>query len=77
MGQAVPFVLGRHVHHQVAQTVATPTNLVVTPSTGVAWLCPANANGIGPNSTITLLTNLHYNLQVNNDFKSCAFGTIP
>jgi putative transposase len=38
MGQAVPFVLGRHVHHQVAQTVATPTNLVVTPTTGVDYL---------------------------------------
>jgi len=38
MGQAVPFVLGRHVHHQVAQTVATPTSLVVTPTTGVDYL---------------------------------------
>jgi len=38
MGQAVPFVLGRHVHHQVPQTVATPTNLSVTPTTGVDYL---------------------------------------
>jgi hypothetical protein len=62
----------------ILDTVGTGTFTVqVTPSTGAAWLCPANANGIGPNSTITLLNNLHYNLQVNNDFKSCAFGTIP
>jgi putative transposase len=38
MGQAVPFVLGRHVHHQVPPTVATPTHLVATPSTGVDYL---------------------------------------
>lgn len=49
----------------------------VTPSTGVAWLCPANSGGIGPGSTITLTSGFHYNLQVNSDFKSCAFGTIP
>ncbi len=62
----------------ILDTIGAATFTVqVTPSTGVAWLCPANANGIGPNSTITLLNNLHYNLQVNNDFKSCAFGTIP
>jgi len=38
MGQAVPFVLGRHVHHQVPQTVSEPSNLVATPSTGVDYL---------------------------------------
>ncbi len=37
MGQAVPFVLGRHVHHQVAQTVAIPSSLTATP-TGVDYL---------------------------------------
>jgi hypothetical protein len=62
----------------ILDTIGTGTFTVqVTPSTGAAWLCPPNANGIGANSTITLLNNLHYNLQVNNDFKSCAFGTIP
>ncbi len=49
----------------------------VTPSTGNAWLCPANLGGIGPGSTITLTSGFHYNLQVNTDYKSCAFGTIP
>ncbi len=62
----------------ILDTIGAGTFTVqVTPSTGVAWLCPANANGIGPNSTVTLTSGIHYNLQVNNDFKSCAFGTIP
>jgi putative transposase len=38
MGQAVPFVLGRHVHRQVPQTVAAASNLMVTPTTGVDYL---------------------------------------
>jgi hypothetical protein len=38
MGQAVPFVLGRHVHRQVPQMVADPSNLMVTPTTGVDYL---------------------------------------
>ena len=38
MGQAVPFVLGRHVHRQVPQTVAAESNLAVTPTTGVDYL---------------------------------------
>jgi len=37
MGQAVPFVLGRHVHHQVAPTVVAPSSLSATP-TGVDYL---------------------------------------
>jgi hypothetical protein len=62
----------------ILDTIGAGTFTVqVTPSSGVAWLCPANANGVGPNSTVTLTSGIHYNLQVNNDFKSCAFGTIP
>ncbi len=38
MGQAVPFVLGRHVHRQVPPTVADASNLTVTPKTGVDYL---------------------------------------
>jgi putative transposase len=38
MGQALPFVLGRHVHHQVPQTVRESSNLVATPTTGVDYL---------------------------------------
>src|SRR5215207_5129963 len=38
MGQAVPFVLGRHVHRQVPQTVGKPSNLVATPTTGIDYL---------------------------------------
>jgi len=37
MGQALPFVLGRHVHHQVAPTVVAPSSLSATPS-GVDYL---------------------------------------
>lgn len=60
----------------ILDTLGTGTFTVqITPSTGSAWLCPANQNGIGNNSTITLISGLRYNLQVNNDFKSCAFGT--
>ena len=60
----------------ILDTLGTGTFTVqVTPSSGTAWLCPANSGGIGPGSTITLTSGLRYNLQVNNDFKSCAFGT--
>jgi putative transposase len=38
IGQAVPFVLGRHVHHQVAQRVGDAPNLTVTPTAGVDYL---------------------------------------
>jgi putative transposase len=38
LGQAVPFVLGRHVHRQVPQTAAEPANLAVMPATGVDYL---------------------------------------
>ncbi len=38
MGQALPFVLGRHVHRQVPQTVVEPSNLAVTPTTGIDYL---------------------------------------
>ncbi len=59
----------------ILDTIGAGTFTVqVTPSSGSAWLCPPNANGIGPNSTITLSSGFRYNLQVNNDFKSCAFG---
>jgi chitinase len=59
----------------ILDTIGAGTFTVqVTPSSGSAWLCPPNANGIGPNSTITLTSGFRYNLQVNSDFKSCAFG---
>jgi chitinase len=62
----------------ILDTIGAGTFTVqVTPSTGVAWLCPANSGGIGSGSTITLTSGFHYNLQVNSDYKSCAFGTIP
>jgi len=35
MGQAVPFVLGRHVHRQVPQMVSAPSSMSVT---GVDYL---------------------------------------
>jgi len=39
MGQAVPFVLGRHVHRQVPQTVSAPSSMTATPTpTGVDYL---------------------------------------
>jgi hypothetical protein len=38
VGQAVPFVLGRHVHHQVPQTVGEPSNLVARPTSGIDYL---------------------------------------
>ena len=38
MGQGLPFVLGRHVHHQLPPTDGDASNLVVTPSTGVDYL---------------------------------------
>jgi putative transposase len=38
MGQALPFVLGRHVHRQVPQTVVAASNLTVTPTSGVDYL---------------------------------------
>ena len=34
----MPFVIGRHVHRQVPHTVADPSNLAVTPNTGVDYL---------------------------------------
>ena len=37
MGQAVPYVLGRHVHRQVSPTVSTPSSMMATP-TGVDYL---------------------------------------
>lgn len=55
---------------------ASTVTVQITPSSGVAWLCPAGG-GVGAGGTITLNSGFHYNLQVNNDFKSCAFGTIP
>jgi len=58
----------------ILDIVGASTNTVQVTTNGVAWICPAGG-GIGTGGTITLNSGFRYNLQVNGDFHSCAFGS--
>lgn len=57
----------------ILDTLGTGTFTVQVTSNGTAWICPAGG-GVGAGGTVTLVTG-RYNLQVNGDFKSCAFAS--
>jgi len=57
----------------ILDTLGAGTFTVQVTTGGTAWLCPAG-NGLGTGGSVTL-TGGRYNLQVNGDFDSCAFGS--
>jgi hypothetical protein len=58
----------------ILDTIGAGTVTVqITPAVGAAWICPAGG-GVGAGGTVTL-TSGRYNLQVNGNFNSCAFGS--
>ena len=58
----------------ILDTLGTGTFTVQVTTGSVAWICPAGS-GIGTGGTVSLNSGFRYNLQVNGDFKSCAFGS--
>ena len=57
----------------ILDTIGAATVTVQVTTNGTAWICPA-AGGVGTGGTVTLVSG-RYNLQVNGDFNSCAFGS--